>query len=119
MRAEHHYFAGSLSDSRPVHGLRSTGLYDAQARHRPCNDSFNTFYRDAAIDDAIPDHCIVRDVLGDLDQRHIPGRRRDIGDDVWGENAVFLYKAKPRRRDGDSRGRHRDLETTSEHDLRW
>lgn len=66
--AEHHYFAGSLSDSRPVYRLRGTGLDDAQARHTPCNDSFDTLYREAAIHHAILDNCIMRDVPGDPEQ---------------------------------------------------
>jgi hypothetical protein len=45
------------------------------------------------------EHCIVRDVLRYLDERHITGRGSDIGAHVWGQDVVFLHKAKPGRID--------------------
>jgi hypothetical protein len=82
-RTKQHHFALPLPDFRPLHDLWCLRLHDPHAGHRSGHDPLDALDGDAAVDDPILDHCIVRDVLRHLDERHITGRGGDVGAHVW------------------------------------
>jgi hypothetical protein len=118
-RTEKHDFAFSLPYLCPMPRLWRLRLHDPHTRHRPCHDPLEAFDRDTAVDNPILDHRVVRDMLRDLDECHIAGRRGNVGADTGGQHATFLHKAKPGWLDMHMHMPCPELNARADHDLGW
>jgi hypothetical protein len=96
-RAHQHDFTFPVSDPWTAYGIWCIDFYDAVALYRPSDDFLDAIHVDAAVDDAIIDHRVVGDVVGDAYQLHVTRRGGNDSMDTWGKHMAFLYEGKPAR----------------------